>query len=60
VAKSVIIIPTIQIAAVLVTFNKDLVNASNILVILTPPKLYMAINVIPRITSINKIGSANI
>ena len=55
-----IIIPTTQIAAVLVTFNKDLVNASNILVILTPPKLYMAIIVIPRRTSTNKSGSAKI
>jgi|JI7StandDraft_1071085.scaffolds.fasta_scaffold2221000_1 hypothetical protein len=46
----VIIIPTIQIAAVFVTFNNDLVNASNILVMLTPPKLYIAIIIIPEIT----------
>lgn len=50
VAKSVITIPTTQMAAVLVTFNSDLVRASNILVMLTPPKLYTAIVNMPEIT----------
>jgi hypothetical protein len=39
VAKSVITIPIIQMAAVLVTFSNDLVSASNIFVILTPSKI---------------------
>lgn len=34
-------------AAVLVTFRSDLVNASNIFVMLTPPKLNIAIVTIP-------------
>lgn len=40
-------IPIIHIAAVFVTFRSDLVNASNIFVILTPPKLNIAIVMIP-------------
>lgn len=47
VAKTVIMIPITQIAAVFVTFNRDLVRASNILVMLTPPKLNTAIVSIP-------------
>lgn len=38
-ADKVIIIPTTQITDVLVTFNNDLVKASNIFVILKPLRL---------------------
>lgn len=54
VARSVIIIPMIQTNAVFVTFKRDLVNASNNLVIDTPPKLKSDIVIIPRITNTNK------
>lgn len=47
-------IPTNHIAAVFVIFSNDLVRASNILVILTPAKLYAEIVMIPRITKVNK------
>ena len=43
-------IPTNQIAAVFVTLSKDLVKASNILVIVTPPKLKILIEAIPTMT----------
>lgn len=47
VAKTVIMIPITQIIAVLVTFNSDRVSASNIFVMLTPPKLNTAMVSIP-------------
>lgn len=47
VAKTVIMIPITQITAVFVTLSNDRVRASNILVILTPPKLNTAIVTIP-------------
>lgn len=43
-------IPIAQIAAVLVTFNKDLVSASYIFVTLTPPKLNTAMDNMPAMT----------
>lgn len=46
-AKTVIMIPITQIAAVFVMLSNDLVNASNIFVMLTPPKLKIAILRIP-------------
>jgi hypothetical protein len=50
VAKRVIMMPTSHITPVLVTFKRDRVKASNILVILTPPKLYTAMVRIPEMT----------
>ena len=46
-ADKVIIIPTIQMTPVFVTFKRDLVNASNIFVIFKPFKLNMPIDIIP-------------
>ena len=47
----VITMPIAQIAAVFVTFKRDLVRASNIFVIVTPPKLKTEITTMPVITS---------
>ena len=49
-----IIIPTAHMAAVLVTFSNDLVSASNIFVMVTPPKLKIEIEAIPTMTNANK------
>ena len=46
--------PIAQIAAVLVTLSNDLVKASNILVIVTPPKLKTQIEAIPTMTRDSK------
>ena len=49
--ETVMMIPIAHIATVLVTLSKDRVRASNIFVIVTPPKLNTAIEQIPKITS---------